>query len=110
MIRIKFYSAGDMTYGLYLRNSEKLIKEYAAGKEVQGVNDLIELYNIKKYLDNKIHPSDWTTGNLEYYERVVGKYMGTTGKAFSAISEENLSRLHNEVDREYKNDFWELFE
>ena len=58
MDRVKFYSTNDILYGFYLRNSERLIKEYEAGKEPQSINDMIEIYNIKKYLDNKIYPSE----------------------------------------------------
>ncbi|MGF9914655.1 hypothetical protein ABEX47_16870 [Paenibacillus ehimensis] len=110
MKRIKFYSANDLTYGYYLRKSEELIHEYAAGKEVKGINDLIELYNVKKYFDNKIYPSDWTPENIQYYESIVGKYVGVIGKRFSRVSEDDLRVLYDEVDRQYKNDFWELIE
>lgn len=69
--RVKFYSANDLMYGSNLRKSEKIIQEYEKGKEVNDINDIIELYNVKKYFDNKIYFSEWDSERIERYEAVV---------------------------------------
>lgn len=110
MDRVKFYSTNDIMYGFYLRNSERLIKEYEAGKEPQSINDMIEIYNIKKYLDNKIYPSEWSSDTKKHYESIIRKIFGVVGRFFSLISDDTFQKQYDEVDREYKNDFWELIE
>lgn len=97
-----------MQYGSYLKNSEKLIKEYEAGKEVQDINDIIELYNVKKYFDNKIHLTEWTLDDVKHYENTIKFYFGIIAKFFKSITKDSIEILYNDVD--YKDNFWELFE
>lgn len=66
MNRVKFYPINDLAYGYQLRNSEKLIQEYETGKNTNDINDMIELHNVKKYLDNKVYPSSWTPENAQH--------------------------------------------
>ncbi|PKM41925.1 MAG: hypothetical protein CVV03_11065 [Firmicutes bacterium HGW-Firmicutes-8] len=108
MKRVKFYSINDISCGYYLRNSEKLIKEYESGKDVQDINDVIELYNIKKFFDNKIYLKDWTADDVNRYESAVKSNFGTIGRFFNSITENSFEKIYNDVDRNYKDDFWEL--
>lgn len=110
MKKVKFYSINDMQYGSYLKNSEKLIKEYEAGKEVQDINDIIELYNVKKYFDNKIHLTEWTLDDVKHYENTIKFYFGIIAKFFKSITKDSIEILYNDVDINYKDNFWELFE
>lgn len=71
MGEVKFCSINNMMCGYYLENSENLIKEYKAGKKVQDINDSIELYNIKKYFDNKIYLLAWTPDDIKCYENTI---------------------------------------
>jgi hypothetical protein len=59
MDRIKFYSINDITYGHHLNNLKRVLREYGDGREPQNINDIIELYNINKFLDNEIFPKEW---------------------------------------------------
>lgn len=110
MDRVKFYSLNDMTYGRNLRNSESVIKEHEAGKEAQDINDIIELYNVKKYFDQKIYLTDWTADDVSRYENVVKTFMGTVAKFFKAITNDSFITHYLDVEFNYKGDFWELME
>ncbi|MDD3439541.1 MAG: hypothetical protein PHI04_09030 [Clostridiaceae bacterium] len=110
MDKVKFHSINDLTCGYYLRKSEKLIEEYEAGKEVQGINDIIELYNIVKYFENKVYLTEWTSQDIEHYENVVRSFIGVIGKFFKSITNESFITFYNDVDNSYKDDFWELVE
>jgi len=96
-------------YGHYLKNSEKLIKEYEAGKVVQDINDVIALYNVKKYFDNKIYLAEWTIDDIECYKSIIKMNLGMIAKYFKSITERELILVYNEVDLDYKDDFWEIF-
>lgn len=101
MERVKFYSINDIAHGYNLMHSEKLIKEYGGGKEAQNINDIIELYNVIKYLDNKIY---------EHYQSIIKLSFRNIAKFFNLMSEDEFPAFYNEVDRCYKDDFWELIE
>ncbi|MCQ5457040.1 hypothetical protein NFG81_17035 [Bacillus paralicheniformis] len=110
MERVKFYSLNDITFGRNLRMCESLIKEHEAGKEAQDINDIIELYNVKKYFDKKIFLTNWAADDINHYEKIVKTFLGTVAKFFKAITNDSLITLYVDVDIFYKSDFWELIE
>ena len=53
-MRIKFYSVNDLSSGHNLNKVEKVLKEYhESNREIQNINDIIELYNINKFFEKK---------------------------------------------------------
>ena len=82
MNKVKFYSTNDMACGYYLKNSEKVIIEFEVGKGVQDINDIIELYNIKKYFDNRIYLAEWTPDDIKRYENTIKSYFVIIAKIF----------------------------
>lgn len=110
MERVKFSSINDITCGSNVRKSEKLIKEYVAGREAQDINDIIELYNVKKFFDNKIYLSEWTPDDITRYESLIKSYFGLVAKYVKSVREDNFTEIYNAVDRNYKDDYWRLIE
>ncbi|WP_230876395.1 hypothetical protein [Paenibacillus validus] len=102
---------GSITNGRNLTKCEKLIKEHEAGKEAQDINDFIELYNVKKYFDNKIFLVDWTADDISRYQNVVNTFLGIVARFFKSITNDNIIALYFDVDDfYYKSDFWELID
>lgn len=110
MDRVKFYSLNDMMNGRNLKKCENLIKEFEAGKEAQDINDIIELYNVKKYFDNKIFLIDWTANDISHYQKKVRQFLGIVARFFKSITNDNIIALYFDVDNFYKSDFWELID
>jgi hypothetical protein len=110
MEKVKFYSINDMMYGYYLKNSEKLINEYETGKEAKDINDIIELYNVKKYFDNRVYLTEWTPDDVKRYQNTIKSCFGTVAKFFKSITKDSFTTFYNDVDIEYRDDFWELIE
>jgi hypothetical protein len=110
MRSIKFYSVNDMSSGYYLIELEKLISEYESGKYPQDINEMIELYNGKKYFDNKVHLMSWTPDNIRHHEDVINEKFQIVAKFFSHITEDSFISSYNFVDIDYKDDFWELID
>lgn len=111
MERIKFYSANDLMCGQNLKNSEKKIKDYGSGdKELQDINDMIELYNIKMYFDTEIFLLDWTPEIIKRFEEIINNNFWIVAKFFKSVDNDNFVRNYNDTALEYKNDFWGLLE
>lgn len=110
MSKVKFYSINDMSCGYNLKNCEILLKEYESGKEAQGINDMIELYNIKKFFDNQIYLIDWTLEDIKRYENTIKLLFRMVARFFKSIDNDSFASFYNEVELSYKNDFWELIE
>ncbi|WP_018248785.1 hypothetical protein [Orenia marismortui] len=110
MKRVKFYSINDLACGHYLINGEHLIREYQAGKPVEDINDMIELYNIKKYFDNKIYLSKWTPKDIKNFEDIIRYQFGKVARFLKSINQDDFIIIYNNVERNYKDDFWQLIE
>lgn len=109
--RIKYYSANDIMCGRNLHNIEKLINKYndfESINEVKDINDIIELYNAKKYFNNEIYLSDWSKENIREYKSSIKKHFGFVAKFFKSINQEKIMQFYNNVQRNYKEDFWTL--
>lgn len=111
MERIKYYSINDITCSENLMNLEKILREYEAGREVQSINDAIELYNINKFIKNKIYLKVWKDEDVLFLESECKRCFGVAAKFFNTkITREDITKLFQEVERCYKSDFWEMIE
>lgn len=59
MEQVKFYSKEDMASGYNLIKAEKIINNFDEQKEYNDINELIEFYNITKYIDNGVFFKSW---------------------------------------------------
>lgn len=110
MREIKFYSRNDLASGFVLKEIENYLIEGRAEKEELNINDLIEIYNIKQYFKHKLYLLTWTSNEIENYEKQVNIYFKKIGRFFHSINSENLADFYNELEIEYREDFWALFE
>jgi hypothetical protein len=111
MERIKYYSINDITCSDHLKNLEKVLREYGEGREVQSINDAIELLNINKFIESKIYLKVWKDEDILYFERICKQCFGMVAKFFNTqITNESIIELFQETERCYKSDFWEMIE
>lgn len=50
MGRVVFYSASDLSTGVHLQDAEIILRSFDVEAQ-RDINDVLELYSIKKYLD-----------------------------------------------------------
>ncbi|GGA40578.1 hypothetical protein [Paenibacillus physcomitrellae] len=111
MERVKYYSPNDLTCGRNLKNSEILINEYESGnKEAYDINDIIELYNIKKYFDNKLYLMEWTLEDIKRFEKNISVFFGIIARYIKVITDDKISEIYDDIIFYYKDDFWELID
>ena len=110
MEKIKYYPANDLACGYNLSKIDKIINKFndCENFDEDNINDMLELYNLKKYLDNEIYLSDWSDDDIKYYKNKINKYFGVVAKFFKSIDTNNFIDLYNNVQRNYKEDFWTL--
>lgn len=104
MERIKFYNIEDMSSGHYLKLVEGYIKDASIEDKELNINDVIELYNIFRYCEEfklEIEEDDLT--------QFINKIPKTIGKFFSKFSFVKEKFDYEEIEKIYKEDFWEIF-
>ena len=109
MNRIKFYSPSDMSVGHNLERAFEIIKSFDFNRDDYGINEIIEFYNISCYIDNNLFLTSWSKSDLEEIKIVTKQYKILLSKIYNNISDDNLSNLFKNVERNYTDNFWELF-
>lgn len=108
--RIKYYSRSDLSTGWNLKKLEEVINNYDETKEDYEINDIIEFYNITKFLNNELYLKNWNETYIERLKEINKKLKASIGKYCAKINYKNLWDIFNEVERTYKDDFFEIFE
>lgn len=108
--RIKYYSKSDLSIGWNLQKIEKVIKEYDEKREDYKINDIIEFYNITKYLDNELYLKNWDNDYIDDLKKINIKLKASIGRYFNNIKNKNIYEIFNLIEIGYKEDFFEIFE
>lgn len=109
--RAKFYSIDDLGNNLELTRAEEILDAYDEGKEFEDINDIIELYNVKLFLDNHLALKKWTEEHSPNYikkTKTFGKVIVTFFR--SHFAENSAAYLFKDLYDGYKQDFWDIFE
>lgn len=105
--RVVFYSIEDMAGGHQLQKGEHILRGESKSK-YNDINEVLELYNIKKYLDNELFLKGWTTEDIKKFKRKAFEYGKIVGKHMSNINDTNIIDFYNGTLNGYINSFWEL--
>lgn len=108
--RIKYYSKSDLSVGWNLQKIEEVIKEYDEKREDYIINDIIEFYNITKYLDNELYLKNWDKDYINDLKKINIKLKASIGRYFNNIKNKNIYEIFNLIEIRYKEDFFEIFE
>lgn len=105
--RVEFYSKEDMARGYHLSKGEHILRNET--KSVyEDVNDVLELYNIKLYLDNEVHLISWTPSDIENFKQKAIEYGKIVGQFMAKINDSNILTYYEQLLQGYINSFWEL--
>lgn len=110
MDKVKFYSITNLGIGYQLKKAEGIIESYNKSKEY-NITKLIELYNITKYIDNKMFLKKWDDVYIENVKKTCKEMKKKIYKYFDEeISEYNIKNIIKSIPIQYIEDFFELFD
>ena len=110
MDKVKFYSITNLGIGYQLKKAECIIESYNKSKEY-NITELIELYNITKYIDNKMFLKKWDDVYIENVKKTCKEMKKKIYKYFDEeISEYNIKNIIKSIPIQYIEDFFELFD
>lgn len=105
--RVVFYSKEDMLAGHYLTKSEHILERNFTELPTD-INDLLELYNIKKYFDHEMYLKKWSESDIEKYKQRVELFEKYIGQFMSKVNDENVLNYHQNLVFDYVESFWKL--
>ena len=108
-LRVKFYSATDMASGWNLAEAEKILDKMDPNANVDDINDALELYNIKNYIDSKVYLLVWSDEKKQKYVDIAKTIIPRKLGIFcSKISDNNILSFVKKLHFQYDDDFWEM--
>ncbi len=105
--RVVFHSVEDMARGHQLRKGEPTLRQ-KFDEIPNDVNDILELFNIKLFIDARIYLNDWSNEDIEIYRHEVVKYGEAIGQFMAKLNDDNILGLHDQLIFEYIESFWKL--
>lgn len=107
MERTKFYSKDDLGNGIQLLRVQKVMDDYNPDAELKDINDVLELYNVKLFLDNGLALRTWTEDLIELYCATAKGF----NQLISLFIKDNISSACFEsIEYQYQQDFWDVIE
>lgn len=98
-----------MSIGYNLELAEKAIIKYQKTTP-SNINEIIELYHIKKLLDNNCRLTAWDDDYLNQLKVPVKDYNGIIAKFFKALSVEQIEVIYKSIEWGYKQTFWDIID
>ena len=106
--KVVFHSKEDISGGYYLQKGEHILRANVRSDYVD-INDVLELYNLKKYIDNDLYLNCWTQEDIANFKLKATEYGKVIGKFMTTIKDSNVVNLYGSTLRNYAHSFWELF-
>jgi hypothetical protein len=105
--RVVFHSKEDMAGGHYLQKGEHILRADTKSNYTD-INDVLELYNLKKYIDNDLYLKSWAQDDIANFKLKAVEYGQVIGKFVAIIDDNNIVNLYGNILRNYVHSFWEL--
>ncbi len=105
--RVEFFSKEDLAGGHQLAKGEHILRKETLS-DYTDINDVLELYHIKKYIDNELYLKDWTQEDINDFKQKVSEYGKIVGRFMASINNDNFIDLYEETLHSYISSFWEL--
>ena len=104
--RVHWFSRNDMSIGYHLPRIEQIIEEFNIAKDITDVNDILELFEITKFVENGACPMSWGQDMLS----MVKQFKPIVAKYFKQITKSELSNIYRSIDFGYRDSFWEIID
>ncbi|MGJ8594210.1 MAG: hypothetical protein ACSHXF_16795 [Aquaticitalea sp.] len=105
--RVVFHSVHDMSSGHFLSKAESILKSEIS-EDIEDINDVLELYNIKLFFDNGVYLHSWSDSDNANFKEAANKFGQIIGKFISKINDSNFHQFHTNLTYCYVKSFWTL--
>lgn len=107
--RVCFFSIDDLSVGYNLELAEKVIAKYETVTP-SDINDIIELFHIKKLLDKNCRLTRWTEDEFIQLKKKVEGYNSIIVKFFYSLPSSQLEDNYEILEWDYRQTFWDIID
>ena len=87
--KVVFHSKEDMAGGYNLQKGEHILRADTKSNYID-INEVLELYNIKKYIDNDLYLRNRTQDDITNFKQKATEFGKTIGRFFATIDDNNV--------------------
>ena len=107
--RVNFFSKENLLCGHNLSLAEPILRGFDRNR-TYDVNDVIELYQIKLYIDQDLFLQSWTENDIAEFKGTVKEIWNVISKFWTNINETNVATIFNKLEIGNQRSFWSLIE
>ena len=105
MREVKFHSVNDYAVGWNLRKVEEIYSQFQI-ESSYTLNQIIELYNCTKYIENRLYLDNWDKSQINEVNKTV---KGLIARYFSELNDAQILEELKDLQFNFKEDFLDLF-
>ena len=108
--RVCYFSKDDLSVGHYLEMAEKRIQEVAEGDVPTDLEGVIELWHIKRMIDDECRFLEWTDEKFNTLKQATSGYNNIIAKFFNALDHKMLKSEFELLEWTYKKTLWQIID
>lgn len=108
--RVCYFSKNDLSVGHHLDMAEKRIQKVAKGDVPTDIEGIIELWHIKKMIDDDCRLLKWTDNEFNTLKNNVSGYNIIIANFFNKLNSHTLKDEFDRLEWPYKKTFWKIIE
>lgn len=105
---IKYFSDNDLSLSWSLKESEGILLNYDANYEFNGINDVLEKYNVFLVMKSGSKLDNWGDSFYNKLSFTANQMKSKIFRYISNININDLNCLYSDIYKLYEEDFWEL--
>lgn len=105
--KVVFHSKEDMAGGHYLQKGEHILRADTKSNYTD-INEILELYNLKQYIDNDLYLKSWSQDDILNFKAKASEYGKVVGQFMATVNDNSIASLYENTLRNYIHSFWEL--
>lgn len=106
--RLKFYGLNDYGTFFQVKQAAERLESYDDNKTDYTINDILELHNAARFVENNVFPKDLSDKKEAAYKAIVPKIRKTVAVFFNAIDQSNAATRITKTDAHYHQDLLTL--
>ncbi len=108
--RVCYFSKTDLLTGHYLEMAEKRIQEVSEGSALTSLEDVIELWQIRRMLEDDCRLLKWTDVEFEKLKSLTSEYNSIVAKFFNGLNPDKVQEEFESLSWAYKKAFWKIID
>lgn len=108
--RVVYFSKHDMSIRYMLTKAEKVLKRRNLSETITDINDIIELYHIKRYIDEGLFLTEWSAEDISTFKETTTNYWTAINQFFFRVNNDTVATYHKALEWGYRSSFWELID